>query len=292
MKPLNPILNQILQERFQVSALKPPRIRPPHLEAPRARPIGEVPAWKPVEIEPVAGGTPKVKVNFDVYPQTPRSTIIDIITATEKQNPALVKQVDYQKLGDYLNMEVELAIQRTGSTNYDDLWREVTKANPKIIDSRSETVQDALDDIITFKIQPPTKFETSTEVSSEMEPKEKELSPKVQAMPTQDEIANVQPEQTIGSSVQSAIPALLPIMLPALQTAPIRKTNNRLRTRTKTAPERDYEEVEEVGPTATEIQRQKEIEAELERPFRFDPDEPALELEKNLGKYGGTYVRR
>lgn len=288
MKSINPILNQILQERFQVSAFKPPRIRPPHLEAPRVRPIEEIPAWKPIEVEPVVGGAPKVRVNFDVYPQTPRSTIIDIITATERQNPALVKQVDYQKLGEYLNMEVELAIQRTGSTNYDDIWREVTKANPKIIDSQSETVQDALDDVITFKIQPPTPLSTiETSPETELQPAE----PTVQPTRTVDTAANIEPQVSVAGIAKLAIPALLPSIVPTLQTAPIRKINDKLRIKTKTRDENEKDN-EEIGPTTTEIQRQKETEAELEKPFSFDDDELGLELQKNLGKYGGTFVRR
>lgn len=289
MKPLNPILNQILQERFQVSALKPPRIRTARLEVPQVKPVAEIPRWEPVRIETTPSGTPKARVNFDIYPETPRTTIIDIITATEKRNPALVKQEDFSKLTDYLNIEVESAIQRTGSSNYDNIWKEVTKANPAIVSNKSETVLDALDDVITFKIQPPVPMSVDVQSAPEIKAEE----PKVQPMPTEDEIANVQPEQTTGDSVKSAIPALLPMLLPALQTVPIRKTNDKVSTRAKTRPGRNIEdEQEEVGPTGTEIQRQKEMEAELEKPFRFDQDDPALELEKNLGKYGGTYVRR
>ena len=303
MKPLNPILHQILQERLQVSSLKPPRfeIPTPRFEIPVGPPVSrirEIPSFNPVKVEPVSGGVPKVRVDFGYspevvqQPETPKTTIVDVVADTEKKNPALVKRDDYLKLGQYLDLEVESAMQ-TGASNYDDIWMEVTRANPSI--AKSVTAQDALDNVITFKIEPASRFTTTSETPQEMEPKRQESAPKVQPMPTEDEVANVQPEQATSGSVQSAIPALLPMLLPALQTVPIRKTNDKLRTRAKAQPRKDYgdeEEQEEMGPTATEIQREKEIEAELERPFRFDQDEPALELEKNLGKYGGTYVRR
>ena len=300
MKPLNPIIHQILQERFQVSALKPPRfeIPTPRFEIPAVPSVSrirEIPSFNPIKVEPVSGGVPKVRVDFGYSPEVtevPETTIVDVIVSTEKKNPALVKRDDYLKLSQYLDSEVESAIQ-TGASNYDDIWMEVTKANPSI--AKSVTAQDVLDNVITFKIEPSSRFTTTSETPQEMEPKRQETAPKVQPMPTEDEVANVQPEETVGGSVKTAIPALLPMLLPALQTVPIRKTNDKLRTRAKAQPRKDYgdeEEQEEMGPTGTEIQRQKEIEAELERPFRFDQDEPALELEKNLGKYGGTYVRR
>lgn len=289
-----------MQERFQVSALKPPRfeIPTPRFEIPAVPSVSrirEIPSFNPIKVEPVSGGVPKVRVDFGYSPEVtevPETTIVDVIVSTEKKNPALVKRDDYLKLSQYLDLEVESAIQ-TGASNYDDIWMEVTKANPSI--AKSVTAQDVLDNVITFKIEPSSRFTTTSETPQEMEPKRQETAPKVQPMPTEDEVANVQPEETVGGSVKTAIPALLPMLLPALQTVPIRKTNDKLRTRAKAQPRKDYgdeEEQEEMSPTATEIQRQKEIEAELERPFRFDQDELALELEKNLGKYGGTYVRR
>jgi hypothetical protein len=288
MKPLNPIIHQILQERFQVTAIKPPRLSAPKVEIPAVKPSVKLEPPGSVKVEPVPSGRPRVSVNFDVYPQTPKSTIIDIVTATEKRNPALVKQTDYQKLSDFLKFEVDSAIQRTGSTNYDDIWMEVTKANPTIIDRASITVQDTLDDVISnslkTEVPPPTPLKVGTLTPSEMpatpEPQGK-VEPELQA----------EPETELSKIIATTVmPALVPMAAAALQPSPQRsktRDNKRIATGTDELPVRGDED-----PTYTEMARRKEYEEAITKPFSFEDEYPGLELEKTLGKYGGSFVKR
>jgi hypothetical protein len=291
MKTLNPIIHQILQERFQATAIKPPpRFTGPKMEMPPVKPSVRLEPPGFVKVEPVPSGPPRVSVNFDVYPQTPKSTIIDIITATEKRNPALVKQTDYQKLNDFLKFEVDSAIQRTGSNNYDDIWMEVTKANPTIIDRASITVQDTLDDVISnslkTEVPPPTPLKVGTLTPSEMpatpEPQGK-VEPELQA----------EPETELSKIIATTVmPALVPMAAAALQPSPQRsktRDNKRIATGTDELPVRgDGDE----DPTYTEMARRKEYEEAITKPFSFEDEYPGLELEKTLGKYGGSFVKR
>ncbi|NBO36468.1 hypothetical protein EBU91_02875 [bacterium] len=167
MTPLNPILKQILEQRIlmeQVPIRIPPRLRIPPTEVPPIReapPIRvEVPGVrariKPIKPIPreqlVKMGVPKTLVPVTSRQLAPsrQVTPIDILIASEKRNPALVKVEEYNNVVKFLTSEIDSTIARLGTKNDQVIWNEVTIKYPQILDT--EMTKATVYDIIRARV--------------------------------------------------------------------------------------------------------------------------------------------
>lgn len=294
MKPLNPIINQILQERYlrPPPALRIPKVR---MEPPRAE-------FRVMEVEvpreQVPGKVSKAQVLGRVYeyPETPKASILDIIAKTEKQNKALVNKADYEKAFEMLKSEAYEVFSKTGSTDKFTIWNEVTKNNPQIVDYKSSTLEDilmkAIDDVITapvpFRVSPaqPQTVETPGKLS--VDTGKPETTTEVEAEAELDPMAKMALALMPGSAYklgQRPEVEYKPTTQPKLEKA---RPGTNLKTGLKQiepARLREFERSETSSPERKDVDRSEK--------FTFSGDQdPAEQFLKKimLGDYAGYFT--
>jgi hypothetical protein len=343
MKPLNPILKAILEQR---AVLRPPPVVPPppgsynlpsrpfirRLTKPNA-PIFNDPNLSVRNVKTISPTSPSVEIapSFEaqmsnmplttgiprpssatpdemyIFPDDEYESAINSVISTETTDPGFVSTDDIEKVSEYFKIKVSDAIYNKNMTNGGEVFKELMKdpfLKEKIIGSRSTTLSDTLFNTIQDTLQAKSALTVDPRTPSELQPQKETkgdgitpVAPLTVNTKTPTEVPTepqLQPEaETALSTIiaTSIMPALVPMAAASLQPSPQRSKivpNKKTATDTE-EPGRD---AEEDSPTYLEIARRKEYENAITKPFSFEDEYPGLELEKTLGKYGGSFVKR
>jgi hypothetical protein len=345
MKPLNPIVKEILEQR---AALRPPPVVPPppgsynlpskpfirRLTKPNA-PIFNDPNLTVRSVKTISPTSPSVEIapSFEaqmsnmpvttgiprpssatpeemyVFPEDEYEAAINSVIATETTDPGFVSTDDIEKVSEYFRIKVSDVIDNKNITDGGEVFKELMKdpfLKQKIIGSRSTTLGDTLFNTIQDTIQAKSGLTVDPKTPSELQPQKETkgdgitpVAPLTVNTKTPTEVpteSQLQPEAEAETALSTIIatsimPALVPMAAAALQPSPQRsKIVPSKKTATDTEePGRDGEED---SPTYSEMARRKEYEEAITKPFSFEDEYPGLELEKTLGKYGGSFVKR
>lgn len=292
MKPLNPIINQLLKQRYNSKALLNEYLRPPPMGGGAAAETSAArAAARAAAAEETAAARAARYAGFE-----PRQTAIDVYLQTTKINPAKSDPAALSKALEELRTQVRAIgpsiSAKDAEATKQMLWTTIVKKNPQISEIKNEALQNGLFQIINDYVENPTPL-TVTPPSTTPEPQPVKLSVDtgVQASKTDTEM---QPEtkidplaQAIIVSALSSSPRFKPEPLPQPQ---LSKPQQKFKTATKTAQkEKPKDEEEEEEGFEPKMPKKEEEDFETEVDSTEDPLKQFLQ-KKSLGDYSSVFL--
>lgn len=328
MKPLNPIIDQLLKQKYNSKSLLNEFLRPPPMAGGAARgaaarmaaETGAVEAGvarvgtKGPPIRAVTGGVAKMWP-YEPWPtKIPQQTAITSVARTERMNPALVNKDEFEKAIALLKMQVQEVGQGVRAANPEEIkrviWKEVLNRNPQLKDFESPTLNPALyqliDDYVSKPVEEPIEEPRKSEIALPtpltITPPNVEVEPKPIKLTVDTGIQGKKETETETESQAKLDPLAQTIIASALASSvgykpqplvqsQLSKVNQKFKTATKTAQTgKPNENVEEEEEFEPEIpRRRREEETDEEFDFDKDPLNQFLERKKSFGEYSGVY---
>jgi len=290
MKPLNPIINQLLKQRYNSKALLNEYLRPPPMGGGAAAETSAArAAARAAAAEETAAARAARYGGFE-----PRQTAIDVYLQTTKINPAKSDPAALSKALEELTTQVRAIgpsiSAKDAEATKQMLWTTIVKQNPQIFEIKNEALQNGLFQIINDYVENPTPL-TVTPPTETPEPELVKLKVDTGVESAKPE-TEMKPEtkmdplaQTIIAAALASAPQFKPEPLPQPQLDKIKK---KPKTATKTAQDKEPEEEEE-GGFEPEVRRTKPEDFETEVDGTVDPLKQFLQ-KKSLGDYSSVFL--